>query len=259
MARRSGTDSSLARLHSIFLTSTELLGEMKTNKRNKTVPEAKAVTCRSCAATTRVVTIVVVFAVSMLLSGCEYAIPLSISRHARKIQATLNQESASSILQKYLAGDDGHGLIGFDYESDGNEWLWLARGGKPIRVTVAEGVVAFEAAPGKDFKRFKKSGKRMNLPYEDVTPSWFANSKFEISLRTVRGVVFWDRGPIPNMPRERTVELQWSDPELDWSDPRRPPGARSGTLTLHVQEGNNDELIAALRYFSPTATFTAAR
>jgi hypothetical protein len=233
-----------------------VLRRVNTNDKNVTAIEAD--TRLSYATTARIVTIAVLFAVFMLLTGCEYAIPVSISRNARKIQTTLNLETASGILQKYVAANDEHGgLSAYDYESVGNEWVWMARG-TPTLATVIDGVVTFEAGPDKDFKKFKKPGKSMNLPSEDATPSWFANSKFEIRLTNVRGVVFWDRvHSIPNKPRERIVDLQWSDPEDTRA--RRPPGARSGTLTLHVQEGNNDELIAALRYFAPTATFTAAR
>ena len=204
------------------------------------------------------VTIATVFTVSILLTACEYAIPMHISRNAGKIQRTLNPETASRILQKYLAANDNRGgLIGFDYESVGNEWLWTASG-TPTQVTVTDGMVAFEAGSNKEFKKFKRPEKSVNLPHEDATPSWFVNSRFEISLTNVRGVVFWDPVHSPrNMPREIQVDLQWSDPEDTGF--RSPPGAQRGTLSLYLQEGNNDEFIAALRYFASAATFTAAR
>jgi hypothetical protein len=206
------------------------------------------------------VPIAVVFAVSMLLTGCEYAMPLHISRNVRKMQATLNPETASAILQKYLAANAEHsGVIGFDYESDGNEWLWMARGA-PTLVTVIDGIVSFEAGAHKDFKKFKRPGNSINLRSEDMTPSWFANSRFEVSLATVRGVVFWDPVHSPrNMPHEIQVDLQWSDPEEIGTRRPFPPGTRSGTLSLYLHKGNNDEFIAGLRYFAPGATFTAAR
>jgi len=203
------------------------------------------------------VTIAVVVAAFMLLAGCEDAGPLSISGNAKKIQATLDRKTASAILQKYLvANEDQGGLIGYFYHSVGDAWVWMAHG-TPTQATVTDGIVRFEASSD-TFKSFKDKGKNTRLPY-DATPSWFVSSKFEIDLTIVRGVVFWD--PVHtygNLPRGRVVDLLWSDPE-DHSDGHQPPGAISGALTIHIREGNADELIAAIRYFAPTAHLTAAR
>lgn len=224
---------------------------------NLTVLEAETAIRRKYATNARMMTVAVVLAACMLLTGCEYAIPVSISRNARKTQATLNRETASGILLKYLAANDEHGgLIGYECESVGDETWWMARG-TPTLTRVTDGIVSFDAGPDTEFKKFKETGKSMSLPHQDATPSWFVNSKFEINLATVRGVVFWDPVHTPNMPHERMVDLQWSNRED--AGVRRPPGTRSGTLTLLVHEGNNDELIAALRFFAPAATFTAAR
>jgi hypothetical protein len=233
---------------------------MNTNNQNVTVLQSEQGARLSSARTATMVPIAVVFALSMLLTGCEYAMPLHISRNVRKMQATLNPETASAILQKYLAANAEHsGVIGFDYQSDGNEWLWMARGA-PTLVTVADGIVKFEAGADKEFKKLKEPGQSINLLYKDATPSWFVNSKFEISLATVRGVVFWDPVHSPrNVPHEIQVDLQWSDPEEIGTRRPFPPGTRSGKLSLYLHKENNDEFIAALRYFAPGATFTAAR
>ena len=80
--------------------------------------------------------------------------------------------------------------------------------------------------------------------------------KIRDNLTTVKGVVLW--APVhslSNMPHGRLVELQWGD--LEDAAPVR--GTQRGTLTLHVQPGNVDELIAALRYFAPKANFIVAR
>lgn len=233
----------------------EVLCDVNTNRNN--LPTVEAETRRVCAKTARIVALAVAFVASMLLTGCEYAIPMHISRNAGKIQATLNSETASAILQKYLtANDERSGLIGFDYQSVGNGWLWAASG-MPTLLTVTDGIVRFEAGSRKDFQKIKRTGKNRTL-FKNATPLWFVNSNFEISLTTVRGVVFWDPvHAVPNRSRARIVDLQWSDCE---DAVVRPPScATSGTLSLYLREGNNDEFIAALRYFAPSATFTAAR
>ena len=201
----------------------------------------------------------VAFAVSMLLTGCEYAITLGISRNADKIQATLNPDTASAILQKYLTANDEHsGLIGFDYQSFGDDWLWTAKG-MPTMLTVTDGIVRFEAGSGKDFQKIERTGKGRRLFNDSATPLWFVNSKFEINLKNVHGAVFWDPvHAIPNRPHARIVDLQWSDCEN--ADVQLPPACEtSGTLSLYLHEGNNDEFIAALTYYAPIARFTAAR
>lgn len=200
---------------------------------------------------------VAIFAISTLLTGCEYAIPVSISRHARHLQATLGPETASGILQGYLAGSKDHrGLIGYEYKTIGDRWLWIAAG-TPLNASIKDGLLVFEADPATDFKRVQRFAKSGYFGNENRPPAWFESSRFEINLATLRGVVFWD--PVHSStiaPRGRLVELQWRDPDVTDARPRE---TRRGTLTLHVQIGNTDDLIAALKYFAPNATFTAAR
>lgn len=183
------------------------------------------------------------------LSGCEYAIGVNLSGRSRTILAKLDDKSANEIVRKNLAATPGQlGFHAFDFESLRNQTEFQIAG-EPTNVSLVGSVIHFKAGPNSEHRLHRQHG---SVADDDPKPIWFTRSEYEFDLTKVDYVVLWD--PIHLKQGMRTGP----DIELSLDHPSSTPDGQH-SIWVQVASTNVQEFMAALKYWSPGVTFTAAR